>query len=322
MGEFFDSLVEEPGTRMKRLVAVPSVRPNWDLPVLCLSGVRAGPRLVLIAGLHAAEYAGSAAVCRLVARLEPYELSGSIVAVPIVNTPGLYERTMFVNPRDGRNLNRVFPGHVGGCTSERVAAFLFREFISAADAFIDLHGGDLVEALTPYALWIAGPNEGVATKSHDLARAYDLDYSFSVEPDQVAGRSHWAAVSAGVPALLAECGGRGVCDEEAVERHVRGLVRVLRHLGMLSRTEEGTRLCREMRRLVWVRSEITGMCRWRVALGERVEAGSTLGDLVDVWGDPVGRVEAPIAGVVVIQVTAPPVSRGGKVAAIGVEEET
>ena len=106
-------------------------------------------------------------------RLDTDALRGSIVAAPIVNVTAFRGRSPFVTPEDGKNLNRCFPGRADGTHSDQLAHHVFTELISGSDLLIDLHGGDLVEALEPFTLFDASP---VADRAEALARAYGLRY--------------------------------------------------------------------------------------------------------------------------------------------------
>ena len=97
---------------------------------------------------------------------------------------------------------------------------------------IDAHCGDMVEALEPFALYEAGPAEAAAG---ELALAYGLGYVIRQEPGPdraVSGTSSGAAAAAGIAAITAEAGGCGLVERHAVDAHLRGLNRILAHLGM------------------------------------------------------------------------------------------
>ena len=107
----------------------------------------------LIGGVHGCEYSSIAAVTRVMRELDTDQLSGSVTAVPVVSLESFRQRTPFVVPADGQNLNRAFPGDAGGSYTHRLARDIFDALIAPADAVLDLHGGDLVEDLEPFALY-------------------------------------------------------------------------------------------------------------------------------------------------------------------------
>ncbi|MGC8474558.1 MAG: succinylglutamate desuccinylase/aspartoacylase family protein, partial [Candidatus Dormibacteria bacterium] len=140
----FSQLAPEAGSVARGWVKVPNVEPAWELPAVVVRGAQDGPTLAVTSGMHAAEYVPIEAVTRLTRWLDPADLRGTLAAVLVVNTPGFYERSIYVNPRDGRNLNRSFPGNPEGDPAERVANFLLEELIAPADAYVDAHCGDLI----------------------------------------------------------------------------------------------------------------------------------------------------------------------------------
>jgi len=205
---------------------------DLDVPVLDIKGSGDGPLLTLLAGVHGCEYASMAGL-RIWARgLADRELRGRVLAVPVLNLPAFWARTPFVVPNDGKNLNRCFPGNPSGSLADRIAADTFTQIIKGSDALIDMHAGDMVEALQPFALYDAGPAEA---RARDMATAYGLGYVIRQEPGPdraVGGTSSAAAAEIGIPAIIAEAGGCGLVERPAVEAHVRGLNRVLALLGM------------------------------------------------------------------------------------------
>lgn len=198
------------GELSRGMVGVPGLTPPWEVPVVVARGRQVGPTLVVTSGVHAAEYVPIEAVTQFSRQLDLELLRGTFIAVLIVNMPGFYERTIYVNPRDGKNINRVFPGSPTGSDSERVADFLVREVIDGADAYIDAHCGDLIEALLPFTISIESGSPKVDQRSASLATAFGLPYSMSITRDSIRGTSSGTAAERGIPAIAAEVGQQGI----------------------------------------------------------------------------------------------------------------
>jgi predicted deacylase len=109
---------------------------------------------------------------RTVQQLDPSQLAGSVVAVPVVNTPMFQRRSGFLSPIDGLNLNRTAPGLAEGTISERLAHVLLREVIGACQYHIDCHGGDLGEILWPYAGYALTGDAERDRQGEELARLW------------------------------------------------------------------------------------------------------------------------------------------------------
>jgi len=142
-----------------------------------------GPDIIIIGGVHGCEYSSIAAVIKVLRELDPAQLRGTVTAVPVVSMESFTQRSPFVVPADGKNLNRAFPGDPGGTYTDRLAHDIFTQLIEPADAFVDLHGGDLVEALEPFALY-ADPG------SRDLALAFRLPYVIDYTESDALDRPH------------------------------------------------------------------------------------------------------------------------------------
>jgi uncharacterized protein len=281
------------------------------------SGSTDGPRLCILAGVHGCEYSGIAAVGRFMRSLDTAPLTGSIVAVPVVSPAMFAGRAAFVSPADGKNPNRCFPGNPDGTYSEQLAHHIFTELIEPSDALVDVHGGDLVEALEPFALYDESP---VADRAREMAVAYGLPYVVCPEPDgtTIGGTTSDAAARAGIPGITPEAGGCGLLEEEAIEAHVRGLGNVLRALGMLpGDPEPPERPQRLVRRFIWLRAKAAGWWQPDVRPGESVAAGARLGAVCDMFGEELEVVSAPEAGVPLFVTSSPAVADDGILLGLG-----
>src|ERR1700746_3581619 len=206
------------GTTQRHLIKFPGAALANDAPrpVISIAGAKPGPVLFVNAGVHGGEYPAVEAVIRLGRTLDPKEISGTVILMPVLNLPAFRTRTPFVCPIDNVNPNRVFPGDPSGSYSEQMTHALINEFVVRADAYIDLHGGDIPEALVPFAICRseAGLTDSkardVAARSKEIAMAFGLPYvlrvSKPVQPSK--GQSSYAGAAArGVPAILAVAGG-------------------------------------------------------------------------------------------------------------------
>ena len=284
--------------------------PGWDA-----RGTRDGPHVSLIAGVHGCEYSSIAAVTRFVSELDASELAGSVVAVPVVSLESFRARSPFVVPADRKNLNRSFPGSSDGSYTEQLARGIFEQLVEPADVLIDLHGGDFVEDLEPFTIYTASPIE---ERSRALAVAFGLRYVVREEGDGLAGMTIDAAAQAGVPAIIAEAGGRGILEERCVQLLADGVRNVLRSLEMLP----GDVQARELRFVggnVWLRSQHEGWWDPAVGPGVDVAEGQLLGRMRNLWGDVLEEVVAPADGVVLFVTSSPAVEGDGLLVGLGTD---
>src|SRR5215472_14116661 len=226
-----------PGTTQRHLIKLSGAALAKDevRPVISVAGAKPGPVLFVNAGVHGGEYPAVEAVIRLSKAVDPKNVSGTVILMPVLNLPAFRMRTPFVCPIDNVNPNRVFPGDPHGTYSEQMTHALINEFILHADAYVDLHGGDIPEALVPFVICRDG-NDDVSAKSKKFAMAFGLPYVLTVtKPVQPAkgSSSYAAAAEKGVPAILAEAGGVGQLQEDAVKLLVNGVRRLMAHLKMI-----------------------------------------------------------------------------------------
>jgi predicted deacylase len=277
-------------------------------------GAHDGPRVSIVGGVHGCEYSSIAAVMRVMRELDERELSGSVVAVPVVSLESFRARSPFVVPADGKNLNRSFPGRRDGTYTDGLARDIFEALIEPADALLDLHGGDLVEALEPFALYDASP---VEERSRALAFAFGMGYVVR-ESGGIGGTTSAAAAAAGVPAVIAEAGGIGQLEESAVRLLADGALSALRVLGMLPGSPEPPR-ARTVGRFEWLRCAHEGFWEAAVRAGEAVAAGALLGNVRDLYGDMLEEVRAPDDGVVLFLTTSAAVAADGLLLGLGAD---
>src|SRR5919112_1919903 len=139
-------IVAKPGTRAGGFLTIGETPTEpIRLPLVIVHGHCPGPRLCLTAGVHAAEYPGIDAVMQTIQGLDPTELAGTVVAVPVVNPPMFQRRSGFLSPIDGLNLNRTAPGRADGTISEVLAHVLLTEAgsngtLEPADVEIHMRG--------------------------------------------------------------------------------------------------------------------------------------------------------------------------------------
>ena len=291
-------------------------------PAFEARGAKDGPRLTLIGGVHGCEYSSISAVTRFMNELDTNELAGSITAVPVVSMQSFKRRSPFVVPEDGKNLNRSFPGSPDGSYTEVLAHSIVAELIAPADLFIDLHGGDMVEDLEPFAIYEESGSSAADDRARGMAGAFGLPYVVreKQQAGSIGGMTISAAARAGVPAIIAEAGGRGQLEETAVQMLVTGVRNVLRHLELLPgepQTRPGG--TRGVRSFVWVRSEHEGWWDAAVRAGDEVSEGALLGRMRDLWGDELERMHAPRDCVVLFATTSPAVEAGGVLLGLGAD---
>lgn len=288
-------------------------------PFFSVAGATGGPTFLLTAGIHAAEYTGVEAAIRIGRLLDPKRVRGTVVVVPLLNRPGYYERSIYVNPEDGENMNRVFPGRPDGSWSERFAHHFLNDVVAGARYAIDLHAGDMIEDLVPFTTYRETGDASCDRDARRMCDAYGARWLVKGTPTgERPGLLYAAAAARGVAAMIAESGRIGQVEETAVRRHTSGVVNILRALGILAGAPRRVSRPRVLARFEWVRSPSEGIFRPRARVNVRVRTGQVLGEMVDLLGDPLGEIRSPVAGVVLFLVTSPAIKKDGLLLGIGV----
>src|SRR5512141_1349459 len=146
-----------------------------SIPVALVHGARPGPVLAIVSGAHGTEYASIIAVERLIQQIDPANVSGTVILIPLVNVPSFEQKIAHVNPVDGKSMNRFYPGKMDGTQTERASFLITKQVVEPSDHVIDLHGGDLDESLRPYSYWTKTGNEKQDQVSREMVLAFGLD---------------------------------------------------------------------------------------------------------------------------------------------------
>ena len=208
-----------------------------SLPVVITHGSAPGPVLAITAGIHGGEYVPMVAARQFVRDLDPALMRGTIVVCLQSSPVAFQQRMAFVNPLDGKNLNRSFPGDPLGGPTERLASWLWENLLARADCYIDCHCGDLPEALDPFTGVSPGPDGVLDERARAMADCFDVP---RLIVDPLEGSTIRAAALAGIPAVLIEVGGEGRWSQQEADVQRSGLRRAAAQVGILP-AEEGAR---------------------------------------------------------------------------------
>lgn len=284
------------------------------LQKIVIRGREAGPRLLISAGVHGDEYEGIEAIWELAKAISSEELKGELTLIPIVNEAAFRLRSR--TAEDGKDLARTCPGSETGTITERIAARLAAE-IRAAEYYIDLHTGGFKFKLVPLVGYMLHPDQRILEKQRRMAKAFGLPLIWGTT-SELDGRSLSVARDAGVPSLYAEHGGGGGCDPAGIKDYVAGCLGVMVELGMLSRPlcDKPTPMIVEDPRKDSGHLQIhhpapcAGYFRPVKRLGETIQAGATLGRIVDAVGKELAVIPAAQSGTVLLLSWCPVVEAG------------
>jgi uncharacterized protein len=311
------------GERVTGTIEVPpGVDAGLSIPVAVIHGARTGPVLALVAGSHGTEYTSIIALEKMITMLNPAEISGTIIIVPLINIQSFEQKVPHVNPVDKKSMNRFYPGKMDGTQTERASYLITKQVVEQCDHLIDLHGGDLDESLRPYSYWTKTGNEKQDQVSRDMVLAFGLDHIIiSTERPKDPQASRYlenTATTRGKPSITAEAGHAGTVETDDLNALINGCLSVMRYLKMLPGQPAMVERPVWMDRVVSLASEQTGMFYSTVKRGTYVEQGMKVGYVTDYVGKVIFEARAPVAGVVLYVCAVPSMIKGATIANIGV----
>ncbi|MBL8229648.1 MAG: succinylglutamate desuccinylase/aspartoacylase family protein [Bryobacterales bacterium] len=278
-----------------------------ELPVLAVMGPQAGPTLVVTAGVHGDEYEGVRAIYETFDELDPSQLRGALLAVPVMNPPA-HRACTRTSPVDGANLARVFPGDANGTLSQRIAWHVAHRIIAHASFYLDLHSGGIRYRMPSMVGFDANDPRG-----RNAAEVFGAPCIWAhpvIEP----GRTISFAHNRGIPFLYTEARGAGRIHRDDLCMMRNGIHNLLCHLAILDQpcvpAARPLRLKGAGNTDVGIAASASGFLISDAAVLDRVRAGQRLGRLTDLHGRTLEEYPAPCDGVVGLVREMPAVDAG------------
>jgi len=264
---------------------------SMTMPVKVLSGKKLGPVLFVSAAIHGDELNGVEIIRRLLKRKVLRSLRGTLLAAPIVNVHGFLDQSRYLPDR--RDLNRSFPGSAKGSIAARLANIFITQIVSKADYGIDLHTGAINRSNLPQ---IRANLDDPSTL--EIAQAFGVPVI--INSDIRDGSLRACAFDRGMPVLIYEAGEALRFDEISIRAGLRGILNVMRSIGMLPRSAKSRPQQPVIARSTsWVRAPRSGIVSVQVALGHSVRKGQSIAVISDPLGTAEDQVLAPFDGIVI-----------------------
>ncbi|HEV7380558.1 MAG TPA: succinylglutamate desuccinylase/aspartoacylase family protein, partial [Dyadobacter sp.] len=269
------------------------------------------------------EYVPIVAMQKLMNEIQPEQLTGTLVFVPVANVAGFFGRSVFYNPIDGKNLNRVFPGKASGTISERLADLITKKIITGSDVVLDIHAGDGNEDLADFVCYYDNkqtPSQTALARKLADESGFKLkvQYPFNLKPEQAAEYAFKQASRQGIAALSIEAGKLGNVQQESVDRIRVGVMNMLASMNMY----KGGRKMKSMKSewltgQVYVKATEKGIFYSDLKSGVKVTEGQYLGYISDFFGKKLTEVRAPKTGLILYKIGTPPVLHNETLFCIG-----
>lgn len=252
-----------------------------DLPVRIIRAEKDGPVVLLSGGLHGDEINGIEIVRRLISNNQLNLISGTIIAIPLMNVYGFIQNVRGVP--DGKDINRSFPGTKSGSLAKLVAYSILQEIIPKIDFGIDFHTGGASRANYPQIRCVFD-NE----KNMELARAFNPPIILHSRLIEKSFRK--AAHRKGKPIIVYETGESMRFDEFGIQAAIDGTYRLLNHYGMREGNPPATYIPELFKKSSWIRSKMAGIFNPKIRLGDSVKSRQVVGKITDPYGNESFRV--------------------------------
>jgi predicted deacylase len=267
-----------------------------SIPVVVINGAKPGPVFWVNGAIHGDEPEGPRACQLAMRRIDPAQLSGAVVLVPVVN-PLAFSAAERGNPLDTftYDMNRIYPGKPGGYYSERIAHAHWQAMKDVADMEISIHSGG-AHSFLDKAIFVDERPQSV-----ELARAMGAGWGCIMSNFTKTGSPMATMNGAGKVGITVELGGRSATSPErfryVAEELAKSILNICYHYKMLpgipTYPEPAYNGVQEA--LLAPASGIFLPVEG-VDFLTMMKAGDPIAQIVDVFGDVVGTLAAPADG--------------------------
>ena len=297
-------------------------RAEREIPIIVVRGAEDGPRLWLNGATHGDEPEGPFSIFLALQQIDPAKLKGTIVACPVMNVNAFTAGTRG-DPLDtfSYDMNRLYPGKANGYPTERVAWAHWQAMQDTCDLQIAIHSGGEHSYLAHMIFAADNP------QSMELAAAMGPGWKLVFRSGTGSGNPSSMIAGAGKAGVTVELGGNCrtlTSDFHAVANDLAaGYLNVMRHYGMIEGTASYEPEWYQGFQIPLL-APATGMFVGTKDLPFEtiLPAGTVLGVVYNLYGDPIGEVRAPRDGLVFGLRSRPSVTEGSWCCFFGVVEQT
>ena len=305
-----------PGERITVAIPLPEIYSNIPayMPINIVHGKKAGPVLLVCAAIHGDEITGTEIIHKLLEKINPRSLSGTLIAIPVVNVYGLMYRSK-TTPGE-IDINTVFPGSSTGTIASRIANIISEELLSIADYCIDLHSGKSGHYYFPQIY-----TDFSQEHNKRLVKAFNIPVIIDISAKEIYSL-RGEAEKREKPCFSFETGEALRFDKLSVATGLRGIINVMRKIEMIKKTKT-FEAKKEVHHFVIhsiesVRSPYSGIVLSLKKLGKLVKKGELIAVVTDPFGSQKAyNINAPVDGILISENKMPLVNEGEKLFNIG-----
>ena len=280
-----------------------------------------GPTAVLFGGNHGDEFEGPVALMNLARRLQPDQIRGRVIMVPMLNGPAVEAGTR-LSPVDGCNMNRAYPGRPDDTITGMIAHYVSSTLLPIADVVVDIHSGGSSTLFLPSVNMHEVADSEQMDRMLDAGRAWGTPYVFIYRDVAGEGLLPTLSENMGKITLGTELGSRAQFGVEMLGFASRGIENVLAWANILNRLGEPQvnkpQFVIADKEEDYIMASESGIFEPLCELGDRVNAGNAVGQIHNLeypHREPV-PVVAQTEGMVIARRAIPLTKRGEMVVTV------
>ncbi|UYI50223.1 N(2)-acetyl-L-2,4-diaminobutanoate deacetylase DoeB [Vibrio natriegens] len=238
-----------------------------------------GPTSLLTGGNHGDEYEGITSLLKLASSLQPEQIQGRVIIVPMMNLPAVQNASR-TSPIDKGNLNRSFPGKPSGTVTEKIADYFTRYLVPLCDFALDIHSGGKTLDIVPFAAAHRLDNPEQEEACILGAKMFGAPYTMIMLEMDATSLYDTAVESQDKVFVTTELRGGGTSTPQTIQYADRGIRNFLRFAGNLSgdyeKPNQPTQLLDMPDADCYVQSQHGGIAEYRFELGDTIKQGDVL----------------------------------------------
>lgn len=282
----------------------------WRIPVIVVKGKKDGPILGITAALHGNELNGISTIFKLIEDIDPRDLSGTLVLVPISNVPGYLMNNRYFS--DNVDLNRIMPGKQEGNTSQLYAYNLIHKIINRFDYLLDLHTASHGRV---NSLYIRADLDSDDTRT----LAYLQNPQIIVKKYDEEGTLRGWANENGIPSVTIEIGNPNAFQHSLIDETLEGIMNTMKHLNMINgKVKDLLKDATICDHSYWIYSKKGGIIDVLPKLADNVKKGELIAKVYNVFGEVKEEIIADKDGIVIGKNISPNCDAGTRVLHLGV----
>lgn len=310
------SFLNEKTKRTDLKIVIDTDDDSHYLPISIINGKENGKTITIIAGIHGYEYPPIMTVQKILQDIDPHQLRGNLIIIPIANIAAFQKRVPFLHPSDNKNLNYIFPGSENGTISEKIAHFITKNIIPISDIFIDIHGGDANEDLIPFVCYYDEQSNPQNTlMAEQLAEVcimpYIVSFPYNISKTEQALYAFKQAVQDNVVGLSLEAGKLGTNDPKDVELITESVYNMLNFLNIYPKINPKNTPIKfeKFNQNTYIKAPATGIFYSSKKAGDFIKKSEELGYITDEFGNILLKIIAPESGLILYKIGTPPVNK-------------